>query len=216
VRQLLRLSVVIAAAAASCVVPLADAHAATVKDTVPLRWTLDGAVYSMNHPNTVVTGSHQSTHARPNGAHMVVHTTGLRPFHAYTLWFTFFNHPEHCQHAPSEDRRCGLLDLFNEMTDGSLVFGDGAVADAWGNATFEGYRPVGEVPVGEEQIAHGTGILTNPLGAEYQATLRSHGIYDPAAYGDEQITTLNGGCHVERGEKYLCTDDQASGFRAQL
>jgi len=82
----------------------------------------------------------------------------------------------------------------NPATDGSLVFGDGAVASETGVATFEGFRPVGEMPVGEEQIAYGTGVLTNPLGAEYQATLRSHGPYDPDTYGDEQLITLDGGC----------------------
>ncbi|MGI8792408.1 MAG: hypothetical protein ACR2H3_04430 [Acidimicrobiales bacterium] len=115
---------------------------------------------------------------------------------------------------PSPDRQCGLLDLLNPATDASLVFGDGAVADAEGNATFRGYRPAYEAPVGEEQIAYGTGVLTNPLGAEYQATLRGHGPYDPDTYGDAQITTLDGGCHQD--EKYTCIDDQASGFRAQM
>jgi hypothetical protein len=45
------------------------------------------------------------------------------------------------------------------------------------------------------------------------ATLRAHGPYDPETYGDQQLTTLDGGCH--EGEKYACVDDEASGFRAQ-
>ena len=199
----------------ACVVPAANAGAAkVVTDWTVLRWTGDGEMYSGNAKGSIVDGSFQMTHAWPHGARMVVHTTGLQPGHAYTLWYTFFNHPDRCHFPPSDDRRCGVVDLLNPMADASLVFGDGAVANLDGVATFEGYRPVGVEPVGDEQIAHGSGVLTNPLGAEYQATLRSHGPYDPDTYGDAQLTTLDGGCHP--GEKYTCTDDQASGFRSQL
>ena len=45
--------------------------------------------------------------------------------------------------------------------------------------------------------------------------MRNHGPHDPAPYGGEQVSTLNGGCHP--GElPYPCSDDQTSGFRHQL
>jgi hypothetical protein len=182
-----------------------------VETTVSIRW-----VYGSRH-GTPVEGSSQTTVATAEGASMVVTTNELRPGHAYTLWFTFFNHPEYCTSlppVPGGELRCSVADVFNPATDASLVFGDGLIATG-SNDTFEAYRPLDEVPEGDEQIAHGTGVLTNPSGAEYQATLRDHGLAseDPQER-EEQITTLNGGCH--QGEDgFPCRDQQASGFRVQ-
>lgn len=63
---------------------------------------------------------------------MTVVTNGLLPGNAYTLWFTFFNHPELCLFPPAlpdTTLRCGPPDLFNPLAEGALVYGDGLVAD---------------------------------------------------------------------------------------
>ncbi|HEX9711506.1 MAG TPA: hypothetical protein VGB52_03005 [Actinomycetota bacterium] len=183
-----------------------------VEETVLVRW-----VYGSRH-GVAIEGSSQATVATAEGTSMVVTTSGLRPGHAYTLWFTFFNHPEYCTSippVPGGELRCGMTDLLNPLTDGSLVFGDGLVATGIDD-TFEGYRPIDDFPEGDEQIAYGTGVLTNPLGAEYQATLRDHGLAseDPQEL-EAQLTTLNGGCH-EGEDGFPCRDQQASGFRIQM
>jgi hypothetical protein len=146
---------------------------------------------------------------------MKVVTTGLEPGHAYTLWFTFFNHPEFCVHSPGPGLRCGFADLLNPLVDGSVVYGGGLVATRRHRQLLHGYRPVGEPPAGDpkEKIALGDGVLKNPIGAEYQSVVRNHGPADPN-YMPAQVETLNGGCHD--GEPYKCSDDQSSGFRTQL
>jgi hypothetical protein len=207
-------AVIISAAALAFIAPIVPAAAGddVVEDTVSVRW-----VYGSRH-GAAIEGASQTTVATSEGTSMVVTTNGLRAGHAYTLWFTFFNHPEMCTSvppAPGGELRCGVADVLNPATDASLVFGDGLIATG-SNDTFEGYRPVDHFPEGDEQIAYGSGVLTNPLGAEYQATLRDHGIAseDPVER-EEQITTLNGGCH-EGEDGFPCRDQQATGFRIQM
>lgn len=190
-----------------------DEHRSEVSEQqrdIPIRW-----VHGLRAKEKIE-GGYLRTNATKNGATMQVHTQGLEPNGTYTLWFVFFNHPEYCTDPPAYSEgvlRCGIADLFNDKADGSFVYGDGLVASGdWDH--FSGYRPVDEYPDGFEQIAWGSGILTNPLGAEYQATLRYHGPKDPD-YMPDQIETLNGGCR--EGEPYHpCSDDQAVGARHDL
>lgn len=63
--------------------------------------------------------------------------------------------------------------------------------------------------VAPEQIAGGSGLLTNPLGAEYHAVLFDHGPYDPERYGDDRLTMHDGGCHI--GDDNVCMPLQAAG-----
>lgn len=192
-----RLMGVLSSVAVVSVAGSAQASTSTVVHvSQPLYWVQGTGTTGAGTPidgvlSQRVDGAQMDVVADSGGASMTVVTNGLVPSRAYTMWFTFFNHPEECVHSPAPGLRCGLLDLFNAAADGSLVYGDGLVATGSGDR-FEGHRPVGEAPEGDpaEMIALGTGVLTNPLGAEYQVTLRGHGPWDPDTYGDAQIRTL--------------------------
>jgi hypothetical protein len=168
---------------------------------IPMLWISNGAI---------VPGSSQSAGASVDGVSMRVVTTGLNVDGAYTLWVAYFNHPEYCVDQRVPELRCGPADFANPLADLSVVYGDGLVS-AGQTDTFEAFVPAGVAPQGEEQVAMGSGVLTNPTGAEYQAVVRWHGPYDARF---PQTTTYNGGCHV--GEPYECHDVQSSGFRSQF
>ncbi|MGH9010427.1 MAG: hypothetical protein ACRDYF_11375 [Acidimicrobiia bacterium] len=145
------------------------------------------------------------------GAATTMHTTGLEPGSAYTLWWVIFNHPERCLTGHA-GLRCGPPDLFNPEVDASMLFAAGAVVGEPGEATFESYRAQGDtsgavvLPV-MKNPAPG---LTAPRTAEIHLVVRNHGPARPG-YVEEQTTTMNGGCDVGQ-PNFPCRDEQYAAF----
>ena len=182
----------------------------TVKAKAFLTWT-----GIERYREQVAPDAFHTTVADPNGVKAYSQTSGLTPGHAYTMWLVFWNHPERCVGmAPEPDLnphfRCGEPNLFPGLMMGedgpdlSAVYVDGGVAPANGKLRFSGYIRKGVKLSNPGQTAMGSGVLTNPLGAEYQVSIRTHYEYtgDPT-----QTTTADGGCTPR------CRDFQASGGR---
>jgi hypothetical protein len=145
------------------------------------------------------------------GAATTLHTTGLEPGSAYTLWWVVFNHPDKCI-AGHADLRCGPPDLFNSEVDASLLWAAGAVVGDTGEATFESYRAKGDTTgaVVLPGMRNPPSGLTRPRTAEIHLVVRNHGPARPE-YVEEQTHTMNGGCDVGQ-PNFPCKDEQYAGF----
>lgn len=197
--------------------PAVDAGTAAFGDvegwtlTVPLRWV--GGVGTHGQP---IEGSPVTVTATAGDVTLTAEAVELKPGHAYTAWFFFWNAPERCvghPNLPDTTLRCGGPDLF--VADGNVLWGDGAVADADGRASFALARAAGECWVDPDQVAFpgldGAPCLPGDASVpEYQVAVRDHGPHDPDAHGDAQTTTMNGGC-----EDYTCREPQSTGVAQQ-
>jgi hypothetical protein len=134
------------------------------------------------------------------GVNYVLKTSQLTPGDAVTMWFGVYNNPDACAASP-----CDFPDALNPATEADFLYAAGHVIGGSGQATFAGHRSVGDT---EGSIFSGVGLL-NPMGAEIQLIVRSHG---PAIPGmtDEQISTFNGGCNPGEPNEGLCEDVQFS------
>jgi len=143
----------------------------------------------MWHPQTGMAGAVGGGAAatlvrRSNGVSFDLRTSGLRPGHAYTIWFVVLNNPAACSARP-----CNAQDiLLNAATDAQVTYGAGHVVGASGRGGFAGSFQVGEVggwlPGGR---------LVNPLGAEIQLVINDHGPKLPA-FMPGMIQTYRAGC----------------------
>jgi hypothetical protein len=123
-----------------------------------------------------------------DGVGATLHTFGLVPGNAYTLWLAIFNNPKECATNP-----CSAADLPNPDVQGVVLWGTGQIAGEDGTADFGTFRAVGDT---SGQSGLGTVMaLEKPLKAEVHLTVRSHGPadLDPAVL-QAQLTTFNGGC----------------------
>jgi hypothetical protein len=130
-----------------------------------------------------------------SGISASLHSTGLPPGHAVTMWFVVFNYPEFCASTP-----CGPADIPNPNVKFDGLFGGGHVIGSSGTIDFGGHLAVGD-PSGSlfvEQGGAGVGLL-NPSGAEVWLMLHVHG---PAGTGQvlkSQISSFLGGCQTFLG-----------------
>ncbi len=120
---------------------------------------------------------------------VALETSELKPGHAYTMWFVPINAPENCANDP-----CDSSDVVGnrDLVESDVSYGDGAVANAAGEASFAAHRRTGELP----GAWFGTG-LKHPMSAEVHLVIRDHG---PAQELDDvidAISTHNGGCTVD-------------------
>ena len=139
---------------------------------------------------------------------------GLTPGNTYTFWLIMFNNPSACVET------CDPSHLSGEGVGGSSVNGDGAIADANGNATFAATLAVGDP--GHHQLVFGPGAA-NPMGLEIFTVIRNHG---PASADPiellEQVSLLQGGCTAESSETgtgtgtFTCWDPYRAIFSGAL
>lgn len=129
-----------------------------------------------------------------------IHTTGLEPGHAYTVWLVIFNNPDACSDECNQDdfppgvpgARTGD-DEPDPAVAASSLWAAGTLVGADGTASFFGHVEAGNPP---GMVAFGPG-LENPMGAEIHMVVRSHG---RALVGNvaEQISTTQGLCGVTK------------------
>jgi hypothetical protein len=111
-----------------------------------------------------------------------MHTFGLEANHPYTAWWVIFNSPTGCNGACNAD---DIFDADGKMDPNvnagvSILFADGTIADADGNASFSALLAVGR-PFGQSLTGAG---LVNPRNAEIHMVVRHHGELKLAnAYG---------------------------------
>jgi len=182
--------------------PTAVAFSAQTTTGVPVLWFAGP---------TVVPGASSKVTRNGSGATSTLHTSGLTPGYAYTLWMVVFNVPGECATTP-----CGEADVApgtSAVVD--VVYVAGNVAGGSGKATFSGRRAAGDNSgsVFAQLSAPAPGI-TDPHGAEMHLLVRDHG---PAIPGQipNQIMTFGGGCTLESSfglgdGDYTCEDIQFS------
>ena len=141
-----------------------------------------------------------------------IHTTGLEPGHAYTVWLVIFNNPDACSDECNEDdlppgapgARTGD-DEPDPAVAASNLWAAGTLVGADGTASIFGHVEAG-IPPG--MVVFGPG-LEDPMGAEIHMVVRSHG---RALVGNvaEQISTTQGLCTVTKPDpsSNLCLDVQ--------
>lgn len=124
-----------------------------------------------------------------SGASATLHTSGLTPGSAYTMWMVIFNDPGSCS-----DDECGENDLFNPDAVVDVVYVAGNIAGGDGTSTFAGHRNVGD---NSTSLFGMLGVpapgLIDPHVAEMHLIVRDHG---PALPGQipGQIQTFEGAC----------------------
>lgn len=167
----------------------------TIEQTASVQLLPDGAV---------VDDATATLRRTETSLEMTIQTHDLEPGDTYTIWWTIFNSPENCEH-PDEpaigatvESICGEEDIFGDAAGGSGFFAAGEIADADGSATFSASVSVDDDVRDCDFAAFGIcrDGLTNPLGAEVQLFVRSHG---PPIEGlvDEQLGTFAAGCTPE-------------------
>jgi hypothetical protein len=141
----------------------------------------------------VVPGAWSQLVRNDTGVAMTLHTSQLTPGTATTVWWIIFNHPENCTGG------CGADDLGNPLVQASVLYATGHVIGGDGVGDFGARLAVADTT----GALLGPGLL-NPLGADIQLVVRSHG---PAIPGliDQQIHSFNGGCPPN-----TCTNVQGS------
>ncbi len=139
----------------------------------------------------------------PGGVSVKLQSTDMEPG-AWTLWWTFYNHPEKCQNpqfdpAGNQLSRCSNADKPTPGVGRSGGWGGSAVVDASGEGSFSGSRMVGVKTYGGDMTS-GLGdldkccpLLTNPMGAEVHIKMRYHGPVVPHLR-DAQLGSWGGGC----------------------
>jgi hypothetical protein len=141
------------------------------------------------HPQTglsgaVADGATASLVRRPGGVSFNIRTTGLRPGHAYTVWFVVINNPSACAASP-----CSGPDIvLNAATDSQVTYGAGHISGNSGRGGFAGAFGAGAI----DGWLPGGG-LWDPMTAEIQLVINDHG---PVlrAYLPEMIHTYRAGC----------------------
>lgn len=124
-----------------------------------------------------------------NNVFATMHTVGLTPGTAVSLWWVFFNNPQNCATQP-----CKPSDLANPAVQGSIASAGGKVIGADGTATFGAFRTVGDLTGVFPNMGTAQGLL-DALRAEIHLVARSHGpaSADPATF-NQQLSQFNGGC----------------------
>jgi len=120
------------------------------------------------------------------GVGATLHTFGLVPGNAYTLWVGVFNNPKKCATTP-----CSAADLPNPDVQAVVFWGSGQIAGEDGTADLGAFRAVGDTS-GSAGLGTAT-ALEKPFKAQIHLAVRSHGPVIPAMLSD-QLSTFNGGC----------------------
>lgn len=152
----------------------------------------------------IVPGAFSRVVRNDEGIAFTIHTHGLDPGAAYTVWAVIFNNPAGCS-VP-----CDANDPRTVRFATGHVLGNDGVGD------FGGHIKAFDAPNDPNQIRLGDGMLTNPRGAEIHFVVRSHGAPQPGLV-DDQISTFGGGCtEATGGGKFgpvgtsVCVDRQVS------
>jgi hypothetical protein len=132
------------------------------------------------------------------GLSFTYHTSSLPAGQVVTVWIVVFNNPEHCSTRPCS----APADVFNPDVHADFLYGGGHVIGGDGRGNFGGHLRVGDpsgsglIELGMPELAVG---LLNPLTADVQLALHSHG---PAGSGQvlkAQLSSFLGGCQTFLG-----------------
>lgn len=159
--------------------------------------------------STMVSGAWSALVRNDNGVAMTLHTSGLAPGSATTVWWVVFNNPELCTHPNvALGLRCGEGDLppfgGDPAVQASVLWATGHVIGGAGIGDFGAY--LGEDDTGGALF--GPGLLDSRK-ADVHLIVRTHGQAIPGLVA-EQIGSFNGGCLPGEPNVGQCTNVQAS------
>jgi hypothetical protein len=170
---------------------LAFGASAEPKGLSPVYWFED----TVQTPGTEVTGAYSTLQRSHNGVTAGLHTSGLIPGHAYTVWWVVFNNPELC------DAGCDGNDVGAALMSGSnpigigILYAGGHVIGADGKFSFGAHLAEGST-VGCQTMPPFVGVCTalvDSSTAEIHLVLHDHGPPIPGEV-QEQISSFHGGC----------------------
>ena len=154
---------------------------------------------------TLVPGASATLVRNDTGVGMTLHTSGLTPGDAVTVWWVIFNNPQYCTHGMF-GARCGVGDLIvfggDPRVDSSLLYAAGHVIGADGVGNYGGRLREGELT---RDTVFGPGIVDSRT-ADVHLVVHDHGPAQPGIVNDE-IHSF-GVCNP------TCTDIQAAAFEA--
>ena len=129
----------------------------------------------------------------PNGISFTYHTSGLPAGYVVTLWIVVFNNPDACFTRPCTD-----ADIFsNPDAQADFLRGAGHVIGGSGVGNFGGHLPVGDASgSGLAEIGGMAVGLLDPMNAEIQMAIHSHGPAVPGPTLKAQLSSFLGGCRV--------------------
>lgn len=127
-----------------------------------------------NDPNVDLPGAARLTR-NPQEMWLSIHTTGLDPIAAYTVWWVIFNNPGYCS-----DDECGENDLGDPNVGAAIFYATAFISDVQGVGNASAHLKAGALPEGVETIDLGNGAPPrlrsgNGLRAEAHVIVRSHG-----------------------------------------
>jgi hypothetical protein len=145
---------------------------------------------------TVVPDAWSALVRTDTGVAATLHTSGLAPGSAATLWWVFFNNPAACI------GECDLADLSNPIVQASVQYAAGHVIGGDGVADYGASITEGDTSGCAAEFLPCNGLIDSRA-ALVHLIVRSHGQALPGAI-DEQISSFNGGCNP------TCENVQAS------
>jgi hypothetical protein len=160
----------------------------------PAQRTVSPVVLFMT--TTEVPGAWSALVRTDTGVAATLHTSGLAPNSAATLWWVFFNNPAACV-GP-----CDLPDLFVPEVQASVQFASGHVIGGDGVADYGAYMTEGDTSGCAASTLPCNGLIDSRA-ALVHLVVRTHGQADPHLLTD-QISSFNGGCNP------TCANVQAS------
>jgi hypothetical protein len=145
---------------------------------------------------TVVPDAWSALVRTDTGIAATLHTSGLAPGSAATMWWVFFNNPAACV------GECDMPDLFSPIVQASVQYAAGHVIGGDGVADYGAYITEGDTSGCAAAFLPCNGLIDSRA-ALVHLIVRSHGQGLPGAI-DEQISSFNGGCNP------TCANVQAS------
>jgi hypothetical protein len=139
-----------------------------------------------------------------NGVSFTYKTSSLPPGQVVTVWVVVFNNPSACATHP-----CTFADMGpgNPAARSDFLYGGGHVIGGSGTGNFGGHLRVGDASgSGLAEIGGPALGLLNPMTAEIQLALHSHGPAVPGQVIKAQLTSFLGGC-----QQFLGPDGIADG-----
>jgi hypothetical protein len=133
---------------------------------------------------TLVPGARATLVRNDNGVAMTLHTTGLTPGHAITVWWVIFNKPQFCTHGMF-GARCGLGDLLafggDPRVESALMYAAGHVIGGAGVGDYGAYLSEGQLT---RDVVFGPGIIDSRT-ADVHLVVHDHGPAQPGIVNDE-------------------------------
>jgi len=139
-----------------------------------------------------VEGSSATLVRTDTGLTMTIHTSGLDPGAAYTVWWVIYNNPQHCATDP-----CTFADLDNADVQGTILNATGHVIGNNGVGNFAAHLAEGDTSGLSLPVAFpgDTVGLVDARKAQILVGVRSHGQPIPGMVKEQTSMYNGGGCH---------------------